>query len=165
MDTTLITFKCLDKSIQVPINVASVSKTIYNLLNCDSVYNENESIELLTLNSDLVSHIMLFCKCYVSDPHIIENNDWTREFLNIDNKFLFEMTNAANYLDIPPLLDFCCLSIANNLIKGKTPEQIRETFGLTNDFMAEEEEQIRIENSWYFNVDETIKHVVNEDKN
>lgn len=163
MDTTLITFKCFDKSIQVPINVASVSKTIYNLLN-DSVYNENESVELLTLNSNIVSHIMLFCKCYMSDPHIIENNDWTREFLNIDNKFLFEMTNAANYLDIAPLLDFCCMSIANNLIKGKTPEQIRETFGLTNDFTAEEEEQIRIENSWYTNVDGT-ENVVKEDTN
>ena len=35
-----------------------------------------------------------------------------------------------------------------NMIKGKTPEEIRRTFNIKNDFSPEEEEQIRKENAW-----------------
>ncbi len=34
------------------------------------------------------------------------------------------------------------------MIKGKSPEEIRKTFNITNDFTPEEEEQIRRENEW-----------------
>ena len=36
-----------------------------------------------------------------------------------------------------------------NLIKGKTPEEIRRTFGIKNDFTPEEEE-VKRENQWAF---------------
>jgi len=56
----------------------------------------------------------------------------------------FDVILAANYLDVKPLLDQFCKGIANQ-IKGKTPEQIRQTFNIKNDFTPEEEEQIRHE--------------------
>jgi Skp1 family, dimerisation domain len=34
------------------------------------------------------------------------------------------------------------------MIKGKSPEEIRRTFNITNDFTPEEEDQIRRENEW-----------------
>ena len=34
------------------------------------------------------------------------------------------------------------------MIKGKNPQQIRDLFGLENDFTPEEEEQIRREMAW-----------------
>lgn len=34
------------------------------------------------------------------------------------------------------------------MIKGKSPEEIRKTFNITNDFTPEEEDQIRRENEW-----------------
>lgn len=40
---------------------------------------------------------------------------------------------ASNYLDIKPLLDVGCKTVAN-MIKGKSPEEIRKTFNITNDF-------------------------------
>ncbi|CAG8775834.1 13366_t:CDS:2 [Racocetra fulgida] len=35
-----------------------------------------------------------------------------------------------------------------NMIKGKSPEEIRSTFNIVNDFSPEEEEAIRRENEW-----------------
>lgn len=34
------------------------------------------------------------------------------------------------------------------MIKGKSPEEIRKTFNIQNDFTPEEEDQIRRENEW-----------------
>jgi S-phase kinase-associated protein 1 len=55
--------------------------------------------------------------------------------------------SAANFLDIKALLDVGCKTVAN-MIKGKSPEEIRKTFNIQNDFTPEEEEQIRRENEW-----------------
>jgi len=62
-----------------------------------------------------------------------------------------------------PLLDTGCKTVAN-MIKGKSPEEIRKTFNITNDFTylspslsfrirltcpsPEEEAQIKKENEW-----------------
>lgn len=63
------------------------------------------------------------------------------------------MTNlffqAANYLNIKSLLDLTCQTVAD-MIKGKTPEEIRKTFNIKNDFTPEEEEEVRRENQWAF---------------
>lgn len=56
-------------------------------------------------------------------------------------------SKAANYLDIKALLDVGCKTVAN-MIKGKSPEEIRKTFNIQNDFTPEEEDQIRRENEW-----------------
>jgi len=56
-------------------------------------------------------------------------------------------SQAANYMDIKALLDVGCKTVAN-MIKGKSPEEIRKTFNIQNDFTPEEEEQIRRENEW-----------------
>lgn len=58
-------------------------------------------------------------------------------------------TQAANYLNIKGLLDLTCQTVAD-MIKGKTPEEIRKTFNIKNDFTPEEEEEVRRENQWAF---------------
>lgn len=50
-------------------------------------------------------------------------------------------------MDIKGLLDVTCKTVAN-MIKGKTPEEIRKTFNIKNDFTPVEEEQVRKENEW-----------------
>jgi len=74
--------------------------------------------------------------------------EWDKAFcaeLNMEG--LFNLILAANYLDIKPLLDLTCKTVAN-MIKGKTPEEIKTLFGVTREFTPEEEEQVKRENPW-----------------
>ena len=65
------------------------------------------------------------------------------------NNFSIICFQAANYLNIKELLNLTCQTVAD-MIKGKTPEQIRKTFNIKNDFTPEEEEEVRRENAWAF---------------
>ena len=73
--------------------------------------------------------------------------EWDAKFVDIEQEVLFELILAANYMDIKSLLDLTCAKVAS-MIKGKTPEQIRKTFNIRNDFTPEEEAQIIEENKW-----------------
>ncbi|SCW01199.1 LAFE_0D07272g1_1 [Lachancea fermentati] len=74
-------------------------------------------------------------------------DSWDREFLKVDQEMLYEIMLAANYLNIKPLLDAGCKVVAE-MIRGRTPEEIRRTFNIVNDFTPEEEAAIRRENEW-----------------
>ena len=82
-----------------------------------------------------------------TQPRLDDIPDWDVSFFNIDQAEIFEIILAANYLDIKGLLNIGCKSVAK-MITGKSPEQIRQLFGIKNDFTPEEEEQIRKENEW-----------------
>lgn len=73
--------------------------------------------------------------------------EWYSQFVAIDQEVLFELILAANYMDVKPLLDLTCASVAS-MIKGKTPEEIRKHFNIINDFTPDEEEKVREENRW-----------------
>ena len=86
-----------------------------------------------------------------SDTEINSNalkiDPWDKEFCKVEQEDLFKLILAANFLDIKPLLELGCKTVAN-MIRGKTPDEIRKTFNIKNDFTPEEEEQIRKENEW-----------------
>ncbi|CAI2355639.1 unnamed protein product [Caenorhabditis sp. 36 PRJEB53466] len=58
---------------------------------------------------------------------------WDENFLQrLNNQELFDIICAANYLDIPKLMDFSCKTVAN-MAKGKSPEEMRIIFGIPTD--------------------------------
>jgi S-phase kinase-associated protein 1 len=67
--------------------------------------------------------------------------------MNQDEMFQFIL--ASNYLNCKLTLDAGCTYIAN-IIKGRTPEEIRKVFHINNDFTPEEEDEVRRENAWAF---------------
>jgi S-phase kinase-associated protein 1 len=127
------------------------------------------------VNESVLKKVIEWCEHHKNDPQPAQDDDsdsrkkttdieeWDQKFMQVDQEMLFEIilvgspaliassvTNhwqASNYLDIKPLLDVGCKTVAN-MIKGKSPEEIRKTFNITNDFTPEEEEQIRRENEW-----------------
>lgn len=56
---------------------------------------------------------------------------------------------AANYLKISSLLDLICHATVD-LIKGKSPEEVRFMFHIKNDYTPEEEAEIETQNQWAF---------------
>jgi len=116
-------------------------------------------IPLPNVSSSVMAKVLEYCNHHKNDPWPTadseddsrrknsEIGEWDAKFIQVDQEMLFEIILAANYLDIKPLLDVGCKTVAN-MIKGKTPEQIRNLFNIQNDFTPEEEEQIRKENEW-----------------
>ncbi|KAL6603117.1 hypothetical protein ACP70R_043478 [Stipagrostis hirtigluma subsp. patula] len=78
-----------------------------------------------------------------------ELKSFDKAFIDVDQAMLYDLLLASNYLEVKGLLDLCCQKVAD-MIKGKSPEEIRQTFGIKNDFTPEEYEEIRKENSWAF---------------
>merc|ERR1712226_396566 len=76
----------------------------------------------------------------------IENNEnkdeaistWDTDFLNVDQKTLCDLILAANYLDIPELLDLGIRTVANR-IRGKTTQDIRDMFKIKKENMFTED--------------------------
>ncbi|KAI9711957.1 MAG: E3 ubiquitin ligase complex SCF subunit scon-3 [Chrysothrix sp. TS-e1954] len=119
----------------------------------------SENIPIPNVNEVVLKKVLEWCDHHRSDPPPSndEENDtrkkttdieeWDQKYMQVDQEMLFEIILAANYLDIKALLDVGCKTVAN-MIKGKSPEEIRKTFNIQNDFTPEEEEQIRRENEW-----------------
>ena len=142
----------------VDIQVAKMSETIKNLI---EDIGSDGSIPLPNVTSKILAKVVEYCKYHHENPTLVSEDtkegsepvrtddicEWDLEFCKVDQPTLFELVLAANYLDIKELLDLTCKTIAN-MIKGKTPEEIRKTFNIKNDFTPEEEEQIRKENEW-----------------
>ncbi|RFU33942.1 hypothetical protein B7463_g2418, partial [Scytalidium lignicola] len=146
-------------AIEVDRQVAERSMLIKNMM--DDLGEEAASTEvpIPNVNESVLKKVIEWCEHHKNDPPVSADDDsdsrkkttdieeWDQKFMQVDQEMLFEIILASNYLDIKPLLDVGCKTVAN-MIKGKSPEEIRKTFNITNDFTPEEEEQIRRENEW-----------------
>ena len=132
-------------------------KTMLEDLGMDDA-GEEEVVPLQNVNAAILKKVIQWAQYHKDDPPPPEDDEnkekrtddissWDSDFLKVDQGTLFELILAANYLDIKGLLDVTCKTVAN-MIKGKTPEEIRKTFNIKNDFTPSEEEQVRKENEW-----------------
>ncbi|PWA73567.1 S-phase kinase-associated protein 1-like protein [Artemisia annua] len=76
-------------------------------------------------------------------------NDVKSVYKDLKGGPLIEVILAANYLNIPALMDVTCQQMAD-LVKCKTCEEVRETFHIENDFTPEEEEENRKKDPWAY---------------
>ncbi|KAE8010659.1 hypothetical protein FH972_007010 [Carpinus fangiana] len=148
-----ITLKSSDgEAFEVDEAVALESQTIKHMIEDDCADN---GIPLPNVTSKILAKVIEYCKKHVeaANPEERTSDDdlkaWDAEFVKVDQATLFDLILAANYLNIKSLLDLTCQTVAD-MIKGKTPEEIRKTFNIKNDFTPEEEEEVRRENQWAF---------------
>uniref|UniRef100_M8BLP8 SKP1-like protein n=1 Tax=Aegilops tauschii TaxID=37682 RepID=M8BLP8_AEGTA len=154
----MITLKSSDgEEFQVEEAVAMESQTIRHMIEDDCADN---GIPLPNVDSKILSKVIEYCKKHVqadassststAAPAPAEDlKSFDADFVKVDQATLFALILAANYLNIKGLLDLTCQTVAD-MIKGKTPEEIRKTFNIKNDFTPEEEAEIRRENQWAF---------------
>ncbi|XP_057769242.1 SKP1-like protein 1A [Salvia miltiorrhiza] len=137
--------------------VAVESQTIKHMIEDDCA---DTSIPLPNVTSKILAKVIEYCRRHVEaaakatgDGASLGGDEdlksFDAEFVKVDQGTLFDLILAANYLNIKSLLDLTCQTVAD-MIKGKTPEEIRKTFNIKNDFTPEEEEEVRRENAWAF---------------
>ena len=125
-----------------------------NVLDQSTVINDivedvgdDEPIPLPTITAKVLTKILEYCSFYNVSHTEREIKDFDKGFVNINMDFMFDLIQGANFLNIKGLLDVLCAAVADR-IRGKTPEQIREVFGIVNDLTPEEEAAALAEHSW-----------------
>lgn len=148
-----------DEKFPVDLKVAEKSILIKNMVNDLNPDGLEEDFELPTPNVKLTVLAKILEWCEQHKDTIFPDDDeedakksapvdeWDKNFLQVDQEMLYEIMLAANYLNIRPLLDSGCKIVAE-MIRGKSPEELRRTFNIVNDFSPEEEAAIRRENEW-----------------
>lgn len=138
------------------LKVAQMSELVKTMTEDD---DSTEEVPLVNVKGRVLNLVIEYCKHHVDEPpptiakplksaNLAEIvTEWDAKFVDIEQELLFELILAANYMDIKPLLELTCAKVAS-MIKGKTPEEIRKTFNIVNDFTPEEERQVREENKW-----------------
>ncbi|GKV20931.1 hypothetical protein SLEP1_g30976 [Rubroshorea leprosula] len=157
------------ETFEVEEAVAVESQTIKHMIEDGCADNV---IPLSNVTSKILSMVIEYCKKHVEAAEAVELinswadesentlrdlekdveekiKNWDAEFAKVDQKTLFDLILAANYLNMKDLLDLTCGTVAD-MIKGRTPEEIRKTFNIENDFTPQEEEDVRRENQWAF---------------
>ncbi|MCH82541.1 SKP1-like protein 1B-like [Trifolium medium] len=149
-----ITLKCSDgETFEIDEAVVLESQTIKYMIedNC-----ADSGIPLPNVTGKIMAKVIEYCKKHVEvaspeeeKPKEDDLKEWDSEFIKVDQATLYHLILAANYLNIKNLLDLTCQAVAD-MVKGKTPEEIRMVFNIKNDFTPEEEEEVRRENQWAF---------------
>jgi S-phase kinase-associated protein 1 len=134
---------------RIPIDQKSSERS--NLLKSLAAdFNDDTDIPMPDIRGDVLKKVVEYLVHYKeSEPKEIikplpSNNlldvtdEWDVTFINsVDLDTHFDIINAANYMDIKPLLDLSCAKIAS-LMKGKSAEEIRTMFSIECDLTEEE---------------------------
>lgn len=141
------------ETFEVEETVALQSQTIRHMVEDDCADNV---IPLPNVTGRILSMVIEYCKKHVEAAAAAAaaggDNDvknWDRDFVKVDQETLFDLLLAANYLNIKDLLELTCQATAD-MIKDKSPEEVRRIFHINNDFTPQEEQEIRRENQWAF---------------
>lgn len=144
---------------EVPIEIARMSNLVKESLEEDDGSNDVLNVPLQNVSSHILMKVIAFGHHYLQEPMTpiqtpfrssrIEElvQPWYVEFVRVPQLMLFELVAAANFMDIEPLLDLTCLAVSI-LIKGRSPEELREMFHISDEYSKEEESEIEEENQW-----------------
>lgn len=122
----------------------------------------DNGIPIPTVQPDVMDAIIEWCKYHITNPPEEQEDtkeeqdtnkkkyklsEWDSTFFASKNRlFIYKLMMAANYMQIPQLVSHCAKAIVA-LIKGRTPDEIREIFEIPQ-LSPEEQEAIRNDPEW-----------------
>lgn len=126
-----------DVEFVVPKDVISFSQTVKHMIDDLPDVAAEYAIPIASVKANTLKKVIEWCEYHTKNPDTpIPETDryrtdniipWDQDFMKVEMSLLFDLTLAANYLDIKLLLDLCLKTIAN-LMKGKTAEEIKTLF-------------------------------------
>lgn len=145
---------------EVDRNVAEMSNLVKPILPDDDD-DEDFKMPLPNVSSSVLEKVIEFCNIHnikgpmkeIKKPINFDNlekivDEWDVKFINnLELSMFRELIDAANYLEIKPLLDLLLVKVAT-ILRGMTPEEIHKTFKVKNDFTPEEEAEVEVEGLW-----------------
>lgn len=155
---TKVVLVCDGEKLSVDLDVVNKSTILKNMIEDTG---KDGDIPIPNIQLPILKKIIEFCEHYKSSnpkeirkplvsSKLTENNvdEWDAAFIEMDKvDDIIDLVIAANFLDIESLVALGCAKIAT-FIKGKSVEEIRDVFGIQNDFTPQEEQQLREENKW-----------------
>ena len=151
MSTQVTFLSTTDDQITLDRQAAEMSATVRAML---EDVGEDAPIPLPNVTTPVLQRVVEYMRWMIDRPEgaaaapvVDGSSEFERSFVDCENEQLFDLIMAANYMEIPPLLELTCRAVAQK-VRGKTPEEIRRTFNIENDFTPEEEDAIRKENEW-----------------
>ncbi|KAK4710335.1 hypothetical protein R3W88_004848 [Solanum pinnatisectum] len=133
----LITFKTSDGE-EFKLNEAVVVRLEVIKNTVQDVDSTSNVIPLSNVDGKTMTKVVHYWKKY-SEEGITEDHQ----------SELVGVLLAAKFFDDKQLKEVIIQEFADR-IKGKPIEEIREVFGIVNDYTPEEEEEVRRENAWAF---------------
>ncbi|PIA62090.1 hypothetical protein AQUCO_00200232v1 [Aquilegia coerulea] len=108
-------------------------------------------IPLANVTGNILTMVIEYCKYHLGNKKLGEEiKDWDDKFIDVDQKIIFDVILAANYMNIKGLLDLACVKISK-MISGKPVPEIRKILGIEiHGFSEEEEEENRRWNLWAY---------------
>lgn len=154
-----------DNEHHMSLSNARMSGTIANMLDDFDDDDEETVIPIPNIKGDIMERVIAFCAQHPDAPRNLTEEQqlemrtkplsgFDLEFVKVPLATLFEMILAANFLDLKPMLDVCCKAVAE-MIKGKTPDEIKKVFGVEGEFTQEEKEQVLRDNPWLEDPEDT----------
>ncbi|MCL7050052.1 hypothetical protein MKW94_009544 [Papaver nudicaule] len=140
---------------EVEQSIVLSSQTIQSFIE-DSSVAENILVPLNNISSDILENVLVYLEKHEENKvrSVNEKQElvkWEEDFvkeLKTDKGTLFEMVLAADQLGARGLMDVLCQAIAD-MIMDMTTEEVREFFGIENDFTPEEEAAVRAQAAWW----------------
>lgn len=157
-----------DNKVEITRKAANMSELMKSMLADDEDPDEIPEIPLLEVSKEILDKVVQFLNYHKDDPMreiqkpIVTNDlkaivgEWDANFIDLEQETLFKVILAANYLDIPSLLDLGICKVAC-MVKGKEPEEVKKMFNIEPDITPEEEKMVRDANPWIFEVSPTAQ--------
>ena len=154
-----IEIKCAVDGTSFKLDTTTLGRSIFIKNLCEE-YPDETVIDIPDIKGSVMKHVVEWLEEHkVNEPKLppqpLRNYDlaevvgkWEDDFMNkvFDNNFnnLFEFLNAANFLDIPALLELASAKTAC-LTKDLTPKEFKELFKIEEDCNEEDIKKIEEE--------------------